>query len=106
MLNKDTEDFLDRVSNIDWKTKIERALKLCEEAGEVAGAVLSSENVSAAGYKGLTEADVVEELVDVYICLRALLLKYDHSADMLDAIATRKLQKWETALYKVMGPLT
>ena len=52
---------LSRLTEIDKKTLLERTLKLSEEAGEVAQAMLSYSNACGCGYKKRSKEDLVEE---------------------------------------------
>lgn len=87
---------LDRsVSNID-----DRVMKLCEEAGEAIGALLSIRNNS---YKGLTYEDLREELIDAWIVttdaiLTALPNENNKSQDEVNSelikVMETKINKW------------
>lgn len=66
-ITKRNSDLLKKLSLKDKKDIIRKALKLTEETGEVAEAVLSSEYSFGCEYKGKTKADVVEEVTDVII---------------------------------------
>ena len=52
---------LSRLTEIDKKTLLERTLKLSEEVGEVAQAMLSYSNACGCGYKKRSKEDLVEE---------------------------------------------
>ncbi|WP_417687032.1 MazG-like family protein [Roseibium sp.] len=86
----------------DPKTLQERALKLCEEAGEVAQAVLSATGAPGTAYKGLSVADVREEAVDTIIVAMAVLAQASDSRDFFEAeferLILQKCQKWQATL--------
>ncbi|MBO0346920.1 MazG-like family protein [Roseibium sp. CAU 1637] len=86
----------------DTKTLQERALKLCEEAGEVAQAVLSATGAPGSTYKKLELADVREEAVDTMIVALAVLAQASDSDEMFQAELTRllslKVGKWQETL--------
>jgi NTP pyrophosphatase (non-canonical NTP hydrolase) len=82
----------------DGKTLKERALKLTEEAGEVAGAVLSYTQAPGCGYKNKTKEDVIEECVDtIIVALNILSAVNDYNVDeeLIKEIINKKLDKWE-----------
>ncbi|WP_417694383.1 MazG-like family protein [Roseibium sp.] len=86
----------------DTKTLQERALKLCEEAGEVAQAVLSATGAPGSTYKKLELVDVREEAVDTMIVALAVLAQASDSDEMFQAELTRllslKVGKWQETL--------
>ncbi|MFD1695689.1 MazG-like family protein [Roseibium aestuarii] len=86
----------------DTKTLQERALKLCEEAGEVAQAVLSATGAPGSAYKGLDLADVREEAVDVIIVALAVLAQASESEEAfkrdLERLVSTKVAKWQKTL--------
>ena len=61
------------LTEADPKSLQERALKLSEEAGELAQAVLSVTNAPGSAYKNHSIADVREEAVDAAIVALSLL---------------------------------
>jgi len=74
-----------------------RIMKLCEESGEAAGALISIEEGS---YKKLTNADLIEEIIDCWIVATdAMLTKIgdvsdeEHERFIMD-IMKRKISKW------------
>lgn len=91
-----------RLSRSDPKTLQERTLKLCEEAGEVAQAVLSATGAPGSGYKGLTLLDVREEAVDAAIVALAILAQACPDEETFDAewqrLVREKCAKWLASL--------
>ncbi|MFD0897463.1 MazG-like family protein [Loigolactobacillus binensis] len=83
------------LSQQEPKTLEQQAIKLSEEVGEAAEALLSMEKVSGDGYKHLSTADAKEEYVDVLLVTCALLQKLDTSDAELTALVQRKLAKWQ-----------
>lgn len=87
-----------RLTLTDGKSKVERALKLCEEVGEVAAAVLSETNAPGCVYKTLDRDDVLQELVDVQIMTASLVAHYDFTDEEVSAMFQKKCEKWERVL--------
>ncbi len=86
----------------DPKSLQERALKLAEEAGEVAQAVLCATGAPGTAYKGLTLSDVREEAVDAVIVALAILAQVSESKEAfetdLERLLDLKCGKWRATL--------
>lgn len=82
----------------DSKTLQERCLKLAEESGEVAQAVLSATGAPGSGYKRLSLADVREEALDAVIVAMAIFAQASDSQEEFDRefseLLERKVSKW------------
>lgn len=94
---KNTMQKIFEASVHDPKTLEQKALKLAEECGEVAQAVLSYCKVPGCASKGKTREDVIEETWDVIITAASLLHQIDNGkVDEKYSVAIRdkKLQKW------------
>lgn len=90
---------LAEITQLDEKTLVEKALKLTEETGEVAEAVLSYSNAYACGYKGKTNEDIKEECVDVIIMALSIIAQTNNysipTKEVIDMMIT-KMDKWES----------
>lgn len=86
----------------DPKSLQERTLKLGEEAGELAQAVLSATGASGSTYKGLSLADVREEAVDAAIVALSILAQTcENEAQFQSEMAQlfeNKCAKWRDVL--------
>lgn len=86
----------------DPKTLQERALKLAEEAGELAQAVLSVTKAPGSEYKGHDLADVREEAADTAIVALSILAQASESREEFEAELNRlmadKCVKWQEKL--------
>ena len=86
----------------DPKTLQERALKLAEEAGELAQAVLSATGAPGSVYKKQTLADVREEAADAAIVALSILAQASDSREAfeaeLDRLMAEKCAKWQEKL--------
>lgn len=87
-----------RLSRREKKSLLQRSLKLSEETGELAEAVLSYTGAHGCGYKGLTSEDVAEEAVDVAQIALSIALMY-LTEEGVEAMLDKKLEKWK----KVQG---
>jgi len=86
----------------DPKSLQERALKLAEEAGELAQAVLSVTKAPGSAYKNHSLADVREEAVDAAIVALSVLAQASSGKEEFEAELNRlmaeKCAKWREKL--------
>jgi NTP pyrophosphatase (non-canonical NTP hydrolase) len=80
------------------KTLIQRALKLTEETGEVAEAVLSYTDSPGCGYKQKTREDVMEECVDVIIMATSIIANLEFKDEDVASTFVKKMTKWEAKM--------
>lgn len=76
------------------KTIQQITLKLMEEMGEVAEALLSYDQAPGCGYKGKSLDDLKEEIIDVIIVSFVLTEKLGMEKDEIKEILNRKVAKW------------
>jgi NTP pyrophosphatase (non-canonical NTP hydrolase) len=84
-------------SQYDKKTLTQKALKLAEECGEVAQAMLSYTKAPACAYKGKTKDHVIEECCDCIITAASIIHQVeDGHVDeaAMEAVILAKLKKW------------
>jgi len=88
-----------RLSTTDRKTPVEKALKLSEETGELAQAVLSCSGAHACAYKGHSRDEVIKEAADVIQCAISVVAKLFEEEgfpeDKFRSIFVEKLERWE-----------
>ena len=91
------------LTQVDQKSLEQRALKLSEEAGELAQAVLSVTKAPGSGYKNQTIADIREEAVDTAIVAISILAQVSPDKAAFEADLTRlmaqKCEKWRNKLH-------
>ena len=88
-------DEIFRLADLDKKDLTQKALKLCEEAGEVAQAVLSYTKAPVCGYKNKNQGDILEEVSDVIIVALSIARKLELSKEDINTVIENKLAKWE-----------
>ena len=87
-------------NDAETKNLIEMALKLTEETGEVAEAVLSHSNCGGCSYKDKDNNDVIEECCDVIIIALSTIFRAGGGYnDILDVI-NNKVEKWKSKIGK------
>jgi NTP pyrophosphatase (non-canonical NTP hydrolase) len=85
---------------LEQKDLVELALKVSEETGELAQAVLSYKKIPGSAYKNKTLSDVVEEGGDVLITTIATIFRANPGLtpqDVANAIE-KKIERWHTRL--------
>lgn len=84
------------LSKKEPKSIEEMGLKLSEESGEVAEAILKYKKASGSQYKHGTLDDLKEECADVLLVALSLYFQLDSSSkEELQDIVTKKAIKWE-----------
>lgn len=76
------------------KTIQQITLKLMEEMGEVAEALLSYDQAPGCKYKGKTIDDLKEEVIDTIIVAFVLTEKLGMEKEEIKAIIKKKVDKW------------
>lgn len=96
----------DRILNLmksENKSILELALKLSEESGEVAQAILSLEKASGSVYKDIGVEEALEECVDTvlvsYVLFEKLKEKYESDSDF-ETVLNKKVNKWVSKMDK------
>ena len=91
-----------RVAALDKMSVTQKSLKLAEEVGELARAVLIMEQAHGTKYRNIepdeAKEDVLEEIVDVILATYSIVVKIGFSNSQLASMIQEKLDKWEQAL--------
>ncbi len=98
MSNMVDMDLMRRLTLKDQKSKVERCLKLSEEVGELAAAILSEVNAPGCEYKTLDRTDVLQEAADVLIMIHSIIVHYDFTEEEVKAKFLEKCAKWERVI--------
>ncbi len=90
-------DVIKALTKLDKKNLIERSLKLSEECGEVAEAVLAMSNCGGSEYKVKDKNDVIEECLDTMMIALSLITTVEPKINetVLECMFDTKMQKWE-----------
>lgn len=91
-------DLIRKLTEKDLKSKEQRALKLSEEVGELAAAILSETNAPGCEYKTLDREDVLQEAADVMIMIHSIIVHYGFTKKEVSDKILEKCKKWETNL--------
>jgi len=91
----DNKDFTELSKN-NPKSLIEIGLKLSEESGELAEAILSYEQVNGSTYKNGSIEDVKQESVDVVMVALSAFYKVGGTTKEFTKILEEKTEKWKS----------
>lgn len=94
-MNKTLFDYIQSLSLKDKKTISQKALKVCEESGELAKVTLPFDNAHGTTHRFIEKERVLEESVDVI--LTAISMAYDlgYSHSDIEEMMWSKAQKWQ-----------
>ena len=96
------EELIDRIIEVsktnEGKTASQLLLKLMEESGEVAEALLSYEKACGCEYKNKNMDDVGEEAVDILLVILAFMTRIGMSKDQIKSMIETKLAKWQKVI--------
>lgn len=87
-----------KLTEKDLKSKVQRALKLSEEVGELAAAILSETDAPGCEYKTLDREDVLQEAADVMIMIHSIIVHYNYTEKEVSDKILEKCKKWENNL--------
>ncbi len=105
IINKDITKRINELTKLKESTLTFRALKLSEETGEVAQAVLQYEEAPGCTYRTSNQEKIVEEVVDVMLVAMSILDQLGNvSQEQLDETFTDKLNKWQDKLFEKEEP--
>lgn len=93
-----TLDTLRKLSLQDGKSIADTALKTTEEVGELARAVLSRYSSSAMMHRFGDNKMILEEAVDVLMCVYSIAYKMALSDDEIEEMVNEKMKKWSFLL--------
>jgi hypothetical protein len=92
-----TPDFLKYVRHLseqDRKTLSQKALKTCEEVGELAKVVLPFDNAYATTHRFTERESILEEAVDTVLCALSVAYDLKFTDEEIDEMLIRKAEKW------------
>jgi NTP pyrophosphatase (non-canonical NTP hydrolase) len=89
------------LSKRETKTFDERFIKLSEEIGEIAVAILQSRNLKGTTKtKSEIKENILEEICDSIIILLSLASYHKFTENQINEMVAKKLKKWESRLKK------
>ena len=96
-MNNALSEQIFQLAKLEPKDVNAMTLKLAEETGEVAQAILATSGQSGSSYKKLNSEDALEECVDVLLVATALFHKLNNfqKNEKLNQIASKKIVNWQ-----------
>jgi hypothetical protein len=95
MLGQELLDFVWLLSRRDSKSIIQKALKFCEEAGELAKKALPLESASGTAHRFVQNVDVLEEVADSFLVGLSIVHDLGFTPDDLANMMAKKALKWD-----------
>jgi NTP pyrophosphatase (non-canonical NTP hydrolase) len=92
-----TPNFLNYVRHLskqDRKSLSQKALKTCEEVGELAKVVLPFDNAYATTHRFTERESILEEAVDTVLCALSVAYDLDFTDEEIEEMMLRKAEKW------------
>lgn len=93
-MNKELVQFIQKLSAEDTKSLSQKALKACEEVGELAKVVLPFENAFACQHRFVDRKAILEEVADVILTVQSIAYSLGFSEDELDEMIKDKSMYW------------
>ena len=88
-------DYIKSLSINDKKTLSQKALKTCEEVGELAKAILPFDSAPGTNHRFIDREKVLEEIADVYLTNISIAYSLNFSDDEIDDMIQKKAMKWQ-----------
>jgi NTP pyrophosphatase (non-canonical NTP hydrolase) len=92
--------FIEEVSKKEKKTLSQRALKLQEEVGEVAQALLIKQKAPGMSHKSIEHGELTVECIDVLLVTLDLFFANGGTKHTLMDLLSKKTKKWESSQSK------
>jgi NTP pyrophosphatase (non-canonical NTP hydrolase) len=93
-MNKFLEDFIKDLSIKDKKTLSQKGLKLVEEVGELARAILPYDSAPGTNHRFSDREQILEEIVDVYLTNISIAHSLGFTDEEMTDMLHRKSKKW------------
>jgi len=94
LIKEDIVKFIKQLTADDKKTLSQKALKVSEESGELAKAMLSFESAHGTTHRFVDETKILEEVIDVILTSISIAYELGVSDDEIEAMLGKKLRKW------------
>lgn len=93
-MNKDLLKFVEELSATDTKTLSQKALKMTEEVGELAKAVLPYESAHGTTHRFVDRSKILEECADIWLVNASIAFNLGFTYEELEAMVQKKSLKW------------
>jgi NTP pyrophosphatase (non-canonical NTP hydrolase) len=93
-MNKFLDDFIKDLSIKDKKTLSQKGLKLAEEVGELARAILPYDSAPGTNHRFSDREQILEEIVDVYLTNISIVHSLGFTDEEMNDMLNKKSKKW------------
>ena len=88
-------DYIKSLSIKDKKTLSQKALKTCEEVGELAKAILPFDSAPGTNHRFIDREKILEEIADVYLTNISIAYSLDFTDEEIEDMIQKKAMKWQ-----------
>jgi len=88
-------DYIRALSLRDKKTLSQKALKTCEEIGELAKVILPFDSAAGTNHRFIDREKILEEIADVYLTNISIAYSLNFSDEEIDDMISKKAIKWD-----------
>lgn len=93
-MDKNIINAIKTLSKKDKKTLSQKALKVCEESGELAKAILPYDSAHCTSHRFTDKSKILEEVVDTYLSAISIAYSMDFTDDEINTMILNKVKKW------------
>ena len=87
-------DFIKELTEQDTKSLSQKALKVCEETGELAKVILPFDNADGTLHRFVDKQRILEEIADIYLTSISIAYDLGFTDDEIEEMVTTKTKKW------------
>jgi NTP pyrophosphatase (non-canonical NTP hydrolase) len=95
-MKKELIEYIKKLSENDRKTLSQKALKACEEVGELAKTVLPYDEAHGTNHRFVSKEEILEESADTILCALSIVYSLGITHEELEDMITFKAGKWGT----------
>lgn len=88
-------DYIKSLSIKDKKTLSQKALKTCEEVGELAKTILPFDSAPGTNHRFIDREKILEEIADVYLTNISIAYSLDFTDEEISDMIQKKAMKWQ-----------
>lgn len=92
--------YIRQLSLKDKKTLSQKALKTCEEVGELAKAILPFDSAPGTNHRFIDREKILEEIADVYLTNISIAYSLDFTDEEIEDMIQKKSIKWQEIQFK------
>lgn len=92
----DLKNFIRTLSLKDKKTLSQKALKTCEEVGELAKVILPFDSATGTNHRFASRENILEEICDVYLSIVSIAHELNISDEEFGTMLEKKCYKWNS----------